>query len=654
MNENESTSAWQNGFCVQVLEYLYPSDIPVLRLVCRYWEAQVNGLVTSLAPNSVESLGAVPKFSNLQELDLRYIPYPENEDEIEEVESVSHEDSPRRGRCPWCTIVLPWSILPSWDLFKNMKCLYCPLGCCDSCVSSMSSAFPQIDQIQCAGGYLTDAGLQSLRRLPLAEVHLHSAGCITDDGMAHLAEHGARLRKVIIHGAGRISDAGVTALSKYYASTLGPTKGLQILSLSSCTRVKGEGLSCFPGLVSLSLAYCKYVTDLALQDLQHLPHLRVLSLAGCFHVTDGGLECLRGLGLQHLDLEGCNRVSDQGLSLAVGRLKGLRILILEGLHGLTDDGLAALAGCQLLEKLSLKGCSQISDEGLEGLMPCLPRLRWLDVSGCRRLTQRGLTAIARHLPGLSHLALAHCTGVGNSGLATLGAAELPLCSLNLSACPRITGTGIAALQPLARTLHTLDLSWCDLNDPAALQLHSLGRLRHLHVDGCSRISARAAASLISRLQLSTFSSKACSRAVERLGFRGVPEAVSVSVPVFVSPRKTTASVGVQTDPGSDGEASHPELRDGGGEESAEKGSEVPFPGSDAGAERSEPAPPDGAAEAALASVPEDLREVPSQPSSEGPADAKGSGKGRRKWLGRMLGRGGGSGKDRQGSARAAR
>ena len=308
-------------------------------------------------------------------------------------------------------------------------------------------------------------------------------------------------------------------------------------------------MGCFPALRSLDLSSCQYVNDLALHDIQYSHQLRVVRLSGCMGVTDAGLEFLRGLNdLQHLDLKGCERISDKGVRDVVSSMRKLRVLILEGMHWLSDTGLASLKACGGLEKLSLKGCGQVSDVGFQSLMPHLPYLQWLDMSGCRRVAQKGLIAIARNLRHLRYLAMAHCTGASNAGLAALGAAQLPLTYLNLSSCSRVTGTGLAALLPLAPTLTTLHVSWCDLNDPATLQLQALFRLQHLHMEGCSRVSPAVISTLLSKLPLETLDTKACSKAVERMGFHGVREEEGAFMPVLITPRSPKKTIAIQTDP----------------------------------------------------------------------------------------------------------
>jgi hypothetical protein len=157
---------------------------------------------------------------------------------------------------------------------------------------------------------------------------MRSAGCITDDGLAALGQHGSGLQVLVIHGANRVSDKGLAALSANYASSPHGA-GLRALSLVSCTRIRGEGLVAFSALRSLNLSWCSYLNDGALQDLQDAHQLRDLRLNGCMGITDGGVEYLRGLRLQHLELAECERLSNRSMQATVARMTHLHTLNLQ-------------------------------------------------------------------------------------------------------------------------------------------------------------------------------------------------------------------------------------------------------------------------------------------------------------------------------------
>lgn len=54
-------------------------------------------------------------------------------------------------------------------------------------------------------------------------------------------------------------------------------------------------------------------SDAGLSRLKGLP-LETLDLEGCEKITDAGLEHLKGMPLQRLDLSGCDKITNAGLA----------------------------------------------------------------------------------------------------------------------------------------------------------------------------------------------------------------------------------------------------------------------------------------------------------------------------------------------------
>lgn len=248
------SSPWQAELPLSVLAYLPVDEAPTLRLACQSWENAINDTVKSLAPPSLTCSDSLHKFSNLKHLDLRSVPYPEDEElQQEDVGMMTPQNSrsstqtprstaserPVRGHCDWCSSLQGPQGFCSWKGMKELQALSMPLGCCDNCLAAAAARFHHIDNLQLSGGFISDEGVKvAATSWPLAEFQLLDGGCVTDKGMECLAELGARLTKLMINGANRITDAGVLSLASHYASNLGPGKGLQVLSLSDCMRLK--------------------------------------------------------------------------------------------------------------------------------------------------------------------------------------------------------------------------------------------------------------------------------------------------------------------------------------------------------------------------------------------------------------------------------
>jgi uncharacterized protein YjbI with pentapeptide repeats len=153
-----------------------------------------------------------------------------------------------------------------------------------------------------------------------------------------------------------------------------------------------------PMLQHLDLNGCDMITDSVLDQLAGM-QLQYLDLNGCDMITDYGLQNLADLQLQHLNLWGCKMITDDGLRHLFGM--PLRHLSLSGFR-ITNAGLRNLAGMPL-QHLCLNGCDMITDAGLRHLAGM--QLQYLDLSDCK-ITDAGL----QHLAGmpLQHLYLYGC------------------------------------------------------------------------------------------------------------------------------------------------------------------------------------------------------------------------------------------------------
>jgi uncharacterized protein (TIGR02996 family) len=212
---------------------------------------------------------------------------------------------------------------------------------------------------------LTD--LRSLAIMPLR---------LTGAGLAHLA-HLPLLAELAVWPIYRVEEQHFPRLA------LLPRLRHLRLPLSSDDSVKHlttlAGLSSFDGSSSL-------LTGAGLRHLAGLTGLRSLSLEYCRELTDEGVASLAELsGLERLSLRQTT-VSDAALA-PLARLTRLRSLDLSGNHRLTGTGMAFLKGLPHLRRLDLFDCAGLNKKDLPHLAE-LTQLRELDVSRCilRRTT----------------------------------------------------------------------------------------------------------------------------------------------------------------------------------------------------------------------------------------------------------------------------
>jgi F-box/leucine-rich repeat protein 14 len=110
----------------------------------------------------------------------------------------------------------------------------------------------------------------------------------------------------------------------------------------------------------------------------------------------------------------------------VRRLENLESLSLRGCNQITDDGLQALEGLSSLKSLNLKGCSQVTNQGLSSVGR-LKNLEFLNLMGLPKITDAGLKSLRRDLPNLKvlefsvgpHICWSYLSTIGITGMVVL-------------------------------------------------------------------------------------------------------------------------------------------------------------------------------------------------------------------------------------------
>ena len=80
----------------------------------------------------------------------------------------------------------------------------------------------------------------------------------------------------------------------------------------------------------------------------------------------------------------------------------------------------------VLKKLNLNGCEMVTDAGLSWLAKGCGGLEWIDMTNCAKVTNGGMRCLGEGCPDLQHCSLAHLKRVTDVGLRFLiqGCAKL--------------------------------------------------------------------------------------------------------------------------------------------------------------------------------------------------------------------------------------
>lgn len=368
------------------------------------------------------------------------------------------------------------------------------LGTWSGALSSFSAS--NCPQVGSAGIAAVTRGCNKLKKLKLEKIRLSNEGLIavgencksvTRMKLANLgwcSEEGflgfcngsglKQLKSLLITCCPGVTDVSLELVGKV-------CEDLRLCVLSQCQSVTDKGLQAFMQccvcLDSLQLERCHSITNSGLLTALALGkgNLRTLSLSNCdglcnraedvpltclslntLNVTDCksvGMEPIVTMGLccpslENLDLSELTDLSDEGIvSVIEGCGEHLVSLNLTKCTNITDVAVAAIASrCGDLERLTLDGCYQVEDYGLQMLAAECTLLKEVDVSGTS-ITDAGLRALvtSRGL-WLRSLTLTGCVNLTDESLSLIEDCCPSLGALNLRNCPLLSREGLSSLE----------------------------------------------------------------------------------------------------------------------------------------------------------------------------------------------------------------
>ncbi|KAG9093489.1 SCF ubiquitin ligase complex subunit [Ceratobasidium sp. UAMH 11750] len=142
---------------------------------------------------------------------------------------------------------------------------------------------------------------------------------------------------------------------------------------------------------------------------------------------------------------------------------------------ITDTVASRIAGCTRLERLTLVGCSALTDESLETILSGMPHLVALDLTGVSSVTDRSIKALARTASKLQGINLGGCKHVTDEGVGQLATHCVLLRRVKLAGL-LVTNRSVIHLARSCPLLLEMDLNGCTaISNPAIRELWTCSR-----------------------------------------------------------------------------------------------------------------------------------------------------------------------------------
>uniref|UniRef100_A0A1I8J322 F-box domain-containing protein n=1 Tax=Macrostomum lignano TaxID=282301 RepID=A0A1I8J322_9PLAT len=291
---------------------------------------------------------------------------------------------------------------------------------------------------------------QILRHLSLAD--MSRAACVCRAWKAH-TQSSELLHKLDF---GQVRQHLTPPVAKKFLAQSGPMLGH--LSLAGCRDLPLEVFQCIGAcrnLQDVNLSECASLTDDAVgQIVQGCPLLIYVNLSFT-GISDNSLRLVakHAENVRFLSLAGCQQLSDRGLQfLAQG----------QGVHKLElldlSEGVQEVAShCPSVEHYELFGCSSLTDDSFRAISNRSLRVLKLDKNDI--ITDAAFGHLGRRCPELHQLCVADCVRVTDQALKAIGQLRY-IRVLNLADCVRLSDAGAKSIAEasFAQSLRELNLT----------------------------------------------------------------------------------------------------------------------------------------------------------------------------------------------------
>eukprot|EP00249_Psilotum_nudum_P014786 c25002_g1_i2 orf=98-823(+) len=185
-----------------------------------------------------------------------------------------------------------------------------------------------------------------------------------------------------------------------------------------------------------------------------------------------------------LDLHGANNAGERlHAALSLPQFELLVELNLEFAQGLEDYHLTCLQ-CKYLQRLNLNACQKITDNGVLTVASSCPKLQSFSIYWNLRVSDTAVEALVQNCKELTSLNLSGCKGITDKSLELIGSHCTSIKSLNLTRCLKLTDDGLLQLLEACRRIEELNLYAVScFTERSYLKLCNLQELRLLDLCG---------------------------------------------------------------------------------------------------------------------------------------------------------------------------
>jgi len=247
--------------------------------------------------------------------------------------------------------------------------------------------------------------------------HLNLRNCwgVADEGVLAIAANCPHLKYLCLMGCWDVTDASVTTLAESCGE-------IEFIDFSNCRKLGDEGLAAIMAnctkISNISLSYCKNISNDIFAFPQRWFGIEHLNLQRCTGITDDGFAKIEGmeLALKTLSLSDCSFLTSDTINYISSSCSLLKNLSLSFCCALNEDFASKLIeGCKKLEVLDVSFCGNaITDNSIEILLKGLTNLQKLNVRGCAQLTDTGANHIILNGLNLKTLNISQCKGISKN------------------------------------------------------------------------------------------------------------------------------------------------------------------------------------------------------------------------------------------------